>query len=54
MKFHEVYCTNCEKILGRYNTKFYDEEKIEELLKTDHVTHVRSGHQVYIREFEKN
>jgi hypothetical protein len=54
MEFREVYCLNCKKVLGRYNAKFYDENKIEELLKTDHVTHVRSGHQVYIRKIEKN
>jgi hypothetical protein len=54
MEFHEVYCTNCEKVLGRYNSKFYNEEKIQELLKTDHVGHVRSGHQVFIRKLEKN
>ena len=54
MEFREVYCSNCKKVLGRYNIKFYKIEKIEELLKTDHVAHVRSGHQVLIRKFEKN
>ncbi len=54
MKFQEVYCMNCKKVLGRYNIKFYNEEKIQELLKTDHVSHVRSGHQVYVRKFEED
>jgi len=54
IEFNEVYCTNCKKVLVRYNKKFYNEEKIEELLKTDHVTHVRNGHQVFIRKVEKN
>ena len=54
MEFREVYCLNCKKVLGRYNSKFYSEEKIEGLLKTEHVTHVRSGHQIYIRKFEKD
>jgi len=54
MEFHEVYCANCEKVLGRYNSKFYNEEKIQELLKIDHVGHVRNGHQVFIRKLEKN
>ncbi len=54
MEFREIYCTNCKKILGRYNIKFYNEDKIEELLKTDHSTHVKSGHQIYIRKFVKD
>ena len=37
MEFREVYCTNCKKVLGRYNIKFYNEDKIGELLKTTHV-----------------
>jgi|TARA_B100001105_G_C22260162_1_gene386377 hypothetical protein len=52
MEFKEVYCLNCKKTLGRYNSKFYSEEKIKLLLKTDHVTHVRSGHQVYIKKLK--
>ena len=51
MEFREVYCTNCKKVLGRYNIKFYDEDKIGELLKTTHANHVRSGHQINIRKF---
>ena len=34
--------------------KFYSEDKIAELMKTSHVTHVRNGHQINIRKFEKN
>ena len=51
MEFREVYCMNCKKVLGRYNIKFYNDEKIRELLKTTHVTHIRNGHQVNIRKF---
>ncbi len=54
MEFREVYCMNCKKILGRYNIKFYDDDKIGELLKTTHVMHVRNGHQVNIRKFVKD
>ena len=53
MKFREIYCNNCKKILGRYNTKYYDGEKIKELLKSNHSLHVRNGHQVIIRDFIK-
>ena len=51
MEFREVYCMNCQKILGRYNIKFYNEDKVGELLKTTHSAHIRNGHQVNIRKF---
>ncbi len=54
MEFSEVYCSNCKKVLGRYSTKFYSENKINELINTVHSTHIRNGHQVIIRKFEKN
>lgn len=53
MKFREIYCNNCRKILGRYNTKYYDGEKIKEILKSGHSIHVKKGHQVIIRDFIK-
>jgi len=54
MEFREIYCSNCKKILGRYNIKFYSDEKIGEILNTHHIHHVRSGHQVSIRKVESN
>ncbi len=54
MEFREIYCSNCKKILGRYNIKFYSEDKIGEILNTYHISHIRSGHQVTIRKFVKN
>ena len=54
MEFREVYCTNCKKVLGRYNIKFYNDNKIEELLKTTHVAHIRNGHEVNLRKFVKD
>ena len=51
MEFREIYCNNCKKILGRYNIKFYSDDKIGEILNTSHVSHIRSGHQVTIRKF---
>lgn len=53
MEFREVYCNSCKKILGRFNSKFYSEEKIEVLLKIEYSIHVKSGHQIVIRKFEK-
>jgi len=54
MEFREIYCTNCKKILGRYNIKFYDVDKIGEIVNTHHVSHIRKGHKVIIRKFIKN
>ena len=53
MEFREVYCVNCKKVLGRYNTKFYSNDKISELVNLTHATHIRNGHQVNIRKFKK-
>ena len=54
MEFREVYCANCKKVLGRYSTKFYSEDKIGELVNVTHAAHIRNGHQVSIRKFEKS
>ena len=54
MEFREIYCINCKKVLGRYNIKFYNEDKIGELLNTTHSNHIRNGHQVNIRKFVKD
>ena len=53
-KSEYYHCMNCKKMLGRYNIKFYNEDKIGELLKTTHSLHVRSGHQVIIKKFVKD
>lgn len=54
MEFREIYCSNCKKVLGRYNTKFYNDDKIVEILNTQYVFHIRSGHQVTIKKMVKN
>lgn len=54
MEFNEVYCSNCKKVLGQYNLKFYNDEKVKELLNTTHSSHVRNGHQINIRKLVKD
>ncbi len=49
MKFREIYCNNCKKMLGRYNVKYYDSDKIKEILKSRHSLHIRNGHLVVIK-----
>lgn len=54
MEFREIYCSSCKKILGLYNIKFYNDDKIGELLKTSHSIHVRDGHSINIRKFVRD
>ncbi len=49
LDYREIYCKNCKKVIGRYNKKFYTEDRIGELLKSIHIQHVRDGHQIEIR-----
>ena len=53
MDFREVYCSTCKKVIGRYNTEFYNDDKIQEMLNTRHSTHIKNGHHVDIRRFKK-
>ncbi|HWP78638.1 MAG TPA: hypothetical protein VNL34_03185 [Candidatus Nitrosotenuis sp.] len=53
MEFKEVYCNNCKKTLGRYNTKYFSDAKIAELIKSTHAAHYRSGHELEIRKITK-
>lgn len=53
MDYSEIYCRNCKKVVGRYNRKFYTEDRLGELLKTNHTEHVREGHQIEIRIMKK-
>ena len=48
MEFREIYCNDCKKVLGRYNTKYYSADMIAELIQTIHVMHTRGGHHIKI------
>ncbi len=48
-KYTTIYCNNCKKILGKYNAKFYNNEKINEMLKTVHIIHIKNGHTIQIK-----
>jgi hypothetical protein len=49
MEFREIYCNNCKKVLGRYNMKYYSDDKIGEVLRLSHSAHVREGHVIELR-----
>ena len=53
MKFKEIYCYNCKKVLGRYNEKYFSDVKIAELIKSNHTSHIRDGHQISVRLVDK-
>ena len=53
MEFREVYCISCEKVVGRYNIKFFTEDKIAQIIQTNHVSHIRNGHEVNLRKLIK-
>jgi len=53
LDYSEIYCRNCRKVIGRYNRKFYTEDRIGELLKSSHGEHVKEGHQIEIRLMKK-
>ncbi len=50
--YTEIYCANCKKSLGRYNTRFYSEDRIVDLLKTTHSVHVKNGHTIHVRKMD--
>lgn len=52
-EFREIYCANCKKIIGIYNIRFFNEDKIGELLKTNHGFHVKAGHEIKISIVQK-
>ncbi|GFN40032.1 MAG: hypothetical protein O6761_07315 [Thaumarchaeota archaeon] len=49
MKFKEIYCHNCKKVLGRYNEKYFPDVKIAELIKSNYASHIRDGHEITIK-----
>jgi len=49
LEFREIYCSDCKKVLGRYNVKYYSDAKIAELLKISHESHIRDGHKIDLR-----
>lgn len=49
MECNELYCTNCKKPLGRYNTKYFSALKLNEIIMKNNMECIRQGHQISIR-----
>ncbi len=48
-EYREIYCRNCKKIIGRYNIKYYSDDKIGEIIKSGHSDHVKEGHAIILQ-----
>ena len=44
--YREIYCRDCDRIIGRYNAKYYTEARVGEVINTCHAGHVKLGHAV--------
>ena len=49
MTFKEVYCHNCGIILARYNTKYFTDSNIDDLVRQHHHYHIKHGHVIVAR-----
>jgi len=49
MPFWEVILDNNDKILGRYNQKYFTEQKIGEIIKKNYEQEIKQGHNLTIR-----
>ena len=54
MEYREIYCNTCKKILGRYNMKYFSDDKIGDVIKIGHSSHVKEGHQLILRRKNTN
>ena len=54
MEFREIYCFNCKKSLGRYNEKYFSEQKINDIIKANHSSHIHEGHDVIVKRITSN
>jgi hypothetical protein len=49
MEFKEIYCFNCKKSLGRYNEKYFTDQKMDEIIKANHASHIYEGHEIAVK-----
>lgn len=48
-RYKEVFCSDCQTVLGRYSTKYFSDQDINELVRIHHATHIKQGHMMTIR-----
>ena len=42
--YREIYCRDCDRVIGRYNAKYYTEARVGEVIKMCHAGHIKLGH----------
>lgn len=49
MKFKHVYCQDCNILLARYNTRYFSDVNIAELVRIHYHSHIKEGHSLITR-----
>jgi hypothetical protein len=44
----EIYCSTCKKKLGRYNEKYFSDDRLNAIIANNHTQCIREGHNVII------
>jgi hypothetical protein len=49
MKFKHVYCQDCNILLAKYNTRYFSDVNIAELVRIHYHSHIKQGHSLVTR-----
>jgi hypothetical protein len=49
MKFKHVYCQDCNILLAKYNTRYFSDVNIAELVRIHYHSHIMKGHSLITR-----
>jgi hypothetical protein len=49
VKFKQVYCQDCNVFLAKYNTRYFSDMNIAELMRIHHYSHIKEGHSLITR-----
>jgi len=49
MKFKHVYCRDCNLLLAKYNTRYFSDVNIAELVRIHYHSHIKQGHSLVTR-----
>jgi hypothetical protein len=49
MKFKHIYCQDCNTLLAKYNTRYFSDINIAELVRIHYHSHIKDGHSLITR-----
>ncbi|CAN5168106.1 hypothetical protein BH18THE2_BH18THE2_17520 [soil metagenome] len=49
MKFKHIYCQDCNTLLAKYNTRYFSDINIAELVRVHYHSHIKDGHSLITR-----